>query len=201
MGALGDPTRKALYEFVAGSMEPVGRDEAAAATGLARQTAAYHLDRLAEDGLVEVSFVRRSGRTGPGAGRPAKLYRRSSQDLDVTIPPRRYLVAARVFLHALSPGDSRGLAQAARQIGLGLGEADFTTALEGAGYEPIAQGDGDIRFRNCPFHALAEQDRETTCGMNLELVKGMIEGSGYPGSAYLEPEDGFCCVRIRKAAN
>lgn len=206
LGSLGDPTRMSLYEFVAGSEGPVGRDEAAAAVGIARQTAAYHLDRLAEDGLVEVEFVRRTGRTGPGAGRPAKLYRRSDREFEVTVPPRRYLLAARVFLEAIagsggSGADAPGLARSAHRIGVSMGRAGLTTALKDAGYNPVVSDDQEIRFRNCPFHALAEEDRETTCGMNLELVKGMIEGSGHPGSAHLEPESGYCCVRIRNRAD
>jgi predicted ArsR family transcriptional regulator len=89
IGSLTDPTRRRLYAFVARSIEPVGRDEAADALGIPRQTAAYHLDRLAEEGLVDVEFLRRSGRTGPGAGRPAKLYKRTERDHEVSLPPRR----------------------------------------------------------------------------------------------------------------
>ena len=196
LGSLADPTRMSLYEFVAGSDGAVGRDEAAAAVGIARQTAAYHLDRLAADGLVEVEFVRRTGRTGPGAGRPAKLYRRSEHELEVTVPPRRYLLAARVLLEAITPNGGT-LASSAHRLGVSMGRAGLTSALEEAGYLPIVSDDEEIRFRNCPFHALAEVNREITCSMNLELVKGMIEGSGYRGSAHLEPEPGFCCVRIR----
>ncbi len=205
LGSLADPTRMSLYEFVAGSGEAVGRDEAAA-VGIARQTAAYHLDRLAADGLVEVDFVRRTGRTGPGAGRPAKLYRRSNRELEVTVPPRRYLIAARVFLEAIAGSDSglsdgSGLAAAARRMGVSIGQAGLTTALEDAGYLPDDSEGNEIRFRNCPFHALAEEDRAITCGMNLELVRGIIEGAGHPGSAHLAPEPGYCCVRIRSTAD
>jgi predicted ArsR family transcriptional regulator len=197
LGSLADPTRMSLYEFVAGSAEAVGRDEAAAAVGIARQTAAYHLDRLAADGLVEVDFVRRTGRTGPGAGRPAKLYRPTNRELEVTVPPRRYLLAARVFLGAVAAGGGgSGLGDSARRIGVSMGRAGLTTHLEEAGYVPDGATDNEIRFLNCPFHALAETDREITCGANLELVKGLIEGAGHPGAAYLEPEPGYCCVRI-----
>jgi predicted ArsR family transcriptional regulator len=205
LGSLADPTRMSLYEFVVGSSEAVGRDEAAAAVGIARQTAAYHLDRLAADGLVQVEFVRRTGRTGPGAGRPAKLYRRSDQEVEITVPPRRYLLAARVFLEAIAGADASGgvgpgLADSARRIGMSLGRSGLDTALEEAGYVPVSD-DNEIRFLNCPFHALAETDREITCGMNLELVKGIIEGAGQSASAHLEPEPGFCCVRIRGNAD
>jgi predicted ArsR family transcriptional regulator len=202
LGSLADPTRRSLYEFVAGSAEAVGRDEAAAAVGIARQTAAYHLDRLAADGLVEVDFVRRTGRTGPGAGRPAKLYRPTNRELEITVPPRRYLLAARVFLEAVAAGGGgSGLADSARRIGVSMGRAGLTTALEEAGYVPDGSTDNGIRFLNCPFHALAESNREITCGMNLELVKGIIEGAGHPGTAHLEPEPGYCCVRIRITAD
>jgi predicted ArsR family transcriptional regulator len=201
LGSLADPTRMSLYEFVVGSEAAIGRDEAAAAVGIARQTAAYHLDRLAEDRLVEVEFVRRSGRSGPGAGRPAKLYRRSDRGLEVTIPPRRYLLAAQVLLEAMrAGGGGAALGGIAHGMGVAMGRVGLATALEEAGYVPATSEDGEIRFRNCPFHELAEQDRETTCGMNLELVTGIIEGSGDPASAHLEPEPGYCCVRIRKEA-
>ena len=200
LGSLADPTRMSLYEFVVASKAAIGRDEAAAAVGVARQTAAYHLDRLAEDGLVEVEFVRRSGRSGPGAGRPAKLYRPSDRGLEVTIPPRRYLLAARVLLEAMRAGGGAALGSIAHRMGVAVGRAGLATALEEVGYLPARSDDGEIRFRNCPFHELAEQDRETTCGMNLELVTGIIEGSGDPASAHLEPEPGYCCVRIRTEA-
>lgn len=187
-----------LYEFVVRSAGAVGRDEAAAAVGIARQTAAYHLDRLAADGLVEVDFERRTGRTGPGAGRPAKLYRPTNVELVITVPPRRYLLAARVFLDAVvDGGGTSALADSARRTGLEMGRAGLLKALEEAGYVPENSPDNEIRFLNCPFHALAETDRQITCGMNLELVKGMIEGAGYPGAARLEPVPGYCCVRIR----
>src|SRR5947209_4013143 len=84
MGALGEPTRRALYEHVAAAGDWVSRDEAADALGLERGTAAHHLDRLASDGLLEIEYRRRSGRQGPGAGRPAKLYRRARRDFEVT---------------------------------------------------------------------------------------------------------------------
>src|SRR4051794_23134939 len=101
LGSLADPTRRALYDFVAGQAEPAGRDEAAAAAGLGRALAAYHLDRMAEDGLLEVSYARRTGRTGPGAGRPAKLYRRADREFSISLPPRNYELAARIFADAV----------------------------------------------------------------------------------------------------
>src|SRR5688500_19847610 len=114
VGSLGDPTRRALYDFVVRQAEPAGRDEAAAAAGLGRTLTAYHLDRRVEDGLLEVSFARRTGRSGPGAGRPAKLYRRATREFNITLPPRNYELAARIFANAVD-SDPTGRAKAALQ--------------------------------------------------------------------------------------
>src|SRR5215208_5795625 len=95
LAVLGEPVRRALYDFVSGQREPVGRDAAAAAVEIGRPLAAFHLDRLVAAGLLEVTFRRLSGRTGPGAGRPAKLYQRSKRDLELSLPARRYELAAR----------------------------------------------------------------------------------------------------------
>src|SRR5512139_1666519 len=101
VAALGEPTRHALYDLVAGSAEPVGRDDAVTALGISRELAAFHLDRLVEAGLLETEYRRRSGRTGPGAGRPAKLYRRAGHEIEVSLPPRRYDRAAALMATAL----------------------------------------------------------------------------------------------------
>jgi predicted ArsR family transcriptional regulator len=198
IGALTDPTRRGLYEFVVSSARAVGRDEAADATGIPRQTAAYHLDRLAEEGLVEVEFMRRTGRSGPGAGRPAKLYRRSDRDHEASVPPRRYALAARILLEAASAGgiDGSKLTEAAHRLGRELGAKGVDRVLWETGYEPVEEG-GEIRFRNCPFHALKEQNQALVCQLNLSLVEGMLEDASDGRSARLEPSDSYCCVRIR----
>jgi predicted ArsR family transcriptional regulator len=198
IGALTDLTRRQLYEFVMTSSDSVGRDEAAQAVGIPRQTAAYHLDRLAEEGLVEVEFLRRTGRTGPGAGRPAKLYKRSERDHEVSLPPRRYALAARILLEAISssrvaPSD---VAEVAHRVGRELASDGLARALRETGYEPVEE-DGETRFRNCPFHALREQDQDLVCHLNLGLVEGMLEAAPDGRNAHLEPSDSYCCVRIR----
>jgi predicted ArsR family transcriptional regulator len=198
IGSLTDPTRRRLYAFVAKSIEPVGRDEAADALGLPRQTAAYHLDRLAEEGLVDVEFLRLSGRTGPGAGRPAKLYKKTERDHEVSLPPRRYGLAARILLEAVSVGavKRKDLVAAAHRIGVELSEQGLDHAFRETGYDPVME-EGEIRFRNCPFHALKDEDQKTVCNLNLGLVEGMIEGANDDRKAYLEPSESYCCVTVR----
>lgn len=197
VASLAEPIRRALYDYVAGLSEPVSRDDAAEALDVSRQVAAYHLDRLADDGLLEVEFRRLTGREGPGAGRPSKLYKRSDRVHEVSIPPRRYELAARILLDAVREGhvDAEALTDVARRTGEEIGQVGLEAALEATGYEPVIE-EGETRFRNCPFHVLRDRDRETTCGLNLALVEGMVEGSGSETDAVLAPEEGYCCVRL-----
>ncbi len=215
LGSLADPSRRALYEFVTRQAEPVGRDEAASAAGLGRALAAYHLDRMVEDGLLEVSFARRTGRTGPGAGRPAKLYRRASREFTISLPPRDYELAARIFAGAVE-SDPTGRAWAAlRESAQDFGrkvaaEVDRRAAgrsesrrlavleevLSERGYEPFQDEDGVIRLRNCPFDRLADAHRQTVCGMNLALLEQAAASPKGTLTAVLDPRPGLCCVAL-----
>jgi predicted ArsR family transcriptional regulator len=207
LSSLDDPMRRRLYEVVRERTEPVGRDEAAAAAGVGRALAAYHLDKLVEAGLLTASYQRPPGRSGPGAGRPAKLYSRSDREFAVTIPPREYELAARVLVQAVE-SDPSGQSQAtlrdvARRLGVELsrrlqdGNAGLEVALARHGYEPRRGDDGVIRLRNCPFHQLAEHHKDVVCGMNLGLIEGIVAGLGADClRPVLDPRPGHCCVAI-----
>jgi predicted ArsR family transcriptional regulator len=199
VAVLGEAVRRRLYAaVVARHPAPVGRDEAAAAAGVGRSLAAFHLDRLVDAGLLEAAYARPAGRGGPGAGRPAKLYRRASRGVELSLPGRDYELAARVLLDAADPGRLPRAARAAgRRLARGTGRHALLARLAEHGYEPVAEA-GAIRLRNCPFHALAESDREAVCGMNLALLEGLVEG--FPAlrlKARLEPSPGYCCVVLR----
>ena len=101
LAALADPIRRELYLFVAAQPEPVSRDRAADGVAVPRHTAKFHLDKLVEQGLLDTEFQRLSGRRGPGAGRPTKLYRRSGRELSVTLPARRYDLAGQLLARAI----------------------------------------------------------------------------------------------------
>jgi predicted ArsR family transcriptional regulator len=213
LSCLDDPVRGRLYAFVSGRSEPVGRDEAAAAVGIGRALAVYHLDKLAEAGLLAASYRRPPGRSGPGAGRPAKVYTRSGAEFMVTVPPREYQLAARLLVQAVAADRSgrarAALHDAARQLGVDLGErhrADQATgdrlrlALETAlslnGFEPWHDG-GTVRMRNCPFRRLADLRPDVICQMNLALIEGLVAGVGAGGlRPVLDPEPTHCCVAI-----
>src|SRR5437867_11602565 len=89
VASLDDPVRRRLYLYVADQEGDVSRDQAARALQIPRALAAFHLDRLVKSGLLETTYRRLSGRSGPGAGRPSKLYRRAALRLDLTLPPPR----------------------------------------------------------------------------------------------------------------
>jgi predicted ArsR family transcriptional regulator len=197
---LGDATRRRLYEWVVAQGREVGREEAAKATGVTRALATFHLDRLAAAGLLEGGYRRLSGRTGPGAGRPARVYRRAPRDFSVELPRRRYGLAADLFAGALEQLDGgrppAALSDAARAAGTELaGGRVLLNVLEDAGYEPVVDDGGTIRLRNCPFDALVEQHRPLVCGTNLALGQGIVEGAGASDyQAVPDPQPGFCCV-------
>jgi len=213
VAALAEPTRRRLYDHVVRQPDPVGRDEAAAAVGVPRATAAFHLDRLADDGLLDVVRMRRTGRTGPGAGRPAKLYKRAATWVRVSLPERRYELAGELLAAAVEDADGSGerpreaLDRRARVLGeemgraAGSGGADAALAvLEENGFEPRSEGDAVVLV-NCPFHALAQRHPQLVCQMNLQLVDGVLAGAGGTGlSAHLCPEKGHCCVRLEPEA-
>ena len=218
VGALQDPVRRSLYRFVAAQPGEVSRDEAAAAAGIQRQLAAFHLDKLVEAGLLDTSYRRLTGRTGPGAGRPAKLYRRSAAERFVSLPPRKYDLAAELLAEAVEEAGDRparvALADVARQFGQRLGEqilsrlgsrasrerrlSALAESLDEYGYEPRREG-RSLRLSNCPFHALAEGHRDLVCGMNLTLVEGVVEGMRAGDlDPCLEPRPGECCVTVHE---
>jgi predicted ArsR family transcriptional regulator len=219
VAALGEPLRRALYRYVVAQPGPVGRDQAAEGVGVPRHVAKFHLDRLAADGLLEVEFRRPPGRGGPGAGRPAKLYRRACHEVRVSLPERRYDLAARLLAQAIVDAERDGVpvAAALRQAAAGTGHALSVQArraepaagpaallavargvLEAHGYEP-RDDPGGLILANCPFDALARGYAELVCGMNLDLIEGLLAGLGQPGlQARLDPAPGRCCVTVRQ---
>lgn len=206
IGRLADPVRRRLYDIVSSRAQPTSREDAAKAAGIRRSLAAYHLDRLVAEGLLETSYARTGERTGPGAGRTAKLYRRSDEEISASLPPRDYERAALLLAAALDR-EPTGAARSAlvdgayrvgrESVGISGEDADpLVNALAATGYEPACV-EGDIRLRNCPFHHLAQEHRELICGMNVSLVQGMIDAlPGDRRTARLDRGQTGCCVAV-----
>lgn len=223
IAALDQPLRRQLYRLLSDRDVWVTRDEAAESLGVPRSVAAFHLDKLVAAGVVEVTFERTSGRTGPGAGRPSKLYRRGNQEVSASVPERRYDLAGSLLAAAVAEAERTGapiadcLSATARAAGRVIGEeAAVATGpltkrddrrqavldiLARHGYEPTLGKRGEIALVNCPFHRLAEEHRSLVCGMNLDFLGGLLDGMVPSGKldARLAPEPGYCCVRIRAA--
>ncbi|AJP04957.1 transcriptional regulator [Streptomyces cyaneogriseus subsp. noncyanogenus] len=226
IAALQDPVRRRLYEYVVAQGREVGRNEAAEAAGVARTLAAHHLDRLTEVGLLESGSRRLTGRSGPGAGRPAKVYTRARAERAVSLPVRDYRTAAELLAEAAEEaGLDAGLYAAARRRGESLrgsaappgGLEEAMEVLAARGYEPHLEGaEGTegakgaeeatdaapcvVRMRNCPFHAVAERFPPLVCGMNLALLEGLL-GTDGPVRARMEARPGECCVVVETSKN
>ncbi|MGN6331441.1 MAG: helix-turn-helix transcriptional regulator [Motilibacteraceae bacterium] len=223
---LTEPTRRQVLEVVRAARAACTRDEVASACGISRRLAAFHLDQLAEAGLLEVDYARPPGRSGPGAGRPAKRYRWTQVDVAVTLPARRYDLVARVLATGVreSPAAAQAVRDAAEAEGRRLGAAarceggggpvvgvsdgagpvdglDVVAArLAGLGYEPC-RSEGEVRLRNCPFEAAVDVAPELVCGLNERFVSGLVAGLGVQGvEATLAPAPPDCCVCLRQAA-
>jgi predicted ArsR family transcriptional regulator len=221
VGALAEPARRALYLYVVAQPEPVSRDQAATGAGLPRHTAKFHLDKLVADGLLDTEYRRLSGRRGPGAGRPTKLYRRSGRQVAVTLPPRHYDLAGQILAAAVEDAArdrvpvlqavQRAAADAGHRLGAAhrprddgcpatRGEApvldDAVAVLDAHGYEPRVQGDRVV-LANCPFHTLARGHTALVCDMNLHLITALLDELGHPGvQAGLDPAPQRCCVTL-----
>ena len=207
LALLVEPVRRDLYDWVVAQARPVGREEAATALKITRALATFHLDRLAAAGLLEAGYRRLSGRVGPGAGRPARVYWRADREFSISLPDRRYERVAQLFALALEKLGNKSipdtLQDAARELGEQLGATGergapakrLIAALKAGAYEPVTDKAGVIRLRNCPFAALADAHRPLMCGTNLALAEGITRGSGATTvQPVLDFQPDLCCV-------
>ena len=217
---LADDLRQRLYAFIRRAERPVTRDEAAAAVGISRKLAAFHLDKLVDAGLLRTGSARPAGLPRPG--RAAKTYQPSGAEVQLSIPPRRLGVLAEILLDAVAAEDShadpRGTAfAAARQHGRMFGaavrrqtrpgrlgaERALTLALnflDRFGFEPVRPAPGLVLLRNCPYQPLAAREPGLVCGINQAFLAGFLDGlETSAAEAVLNPRPGACCVELRAA--
>lgn len=201
LAALGEPNRRRAYDLLRAAPRPLTRADVATELGIGLRLAAFHLDKLVEEGLLSAHYARPPGRTGgPGAGRPAKWYVAEPARFDVTVPPRRYDIAARILLATLPDEIEEELLSRAHQYGQALATQHPLTSLDDLlvdlGYEPHAGPDTAIELTNCPFNELAEQARQKTCTMNHAFLQGVTSVNDQSHEALLDPRPGLCCVRL-----
>lgn len=204
LSALGERTRRAAYDLLRHADRPLTRAEVAAELDIGLRLAAFHLDKLVDEGLASAHYARPPERAGgPGAGRPAKRYVANPTRFDVTVPPRRYDIAAGILLAALPDDAGEHLLSAARRHGRTLAHEHTDLALDELliqlGYEARTRTDGVVELTNCPFHELAEQARQPTCRMNHAFLEGVTAIADPSCTPVLAPEPGRCCVQIHQA--
>jgi predicted ArsR family transcriptional regulator len=217
---LAEPTRREVFEAVRRARRPLTRDDVSRVTGFNRRLSTFHLDRLAEAGLLVTDYARPEGRAGgPGAGRPAKRYAAAAVELELTVPPRHYVFAARMLALAIrqQPSDAAAAAfEVARAEGKRAGvlrrpvgrtsarrgRAAAIEALTDLGYEPAPEeasttSTSTLRLRNCPFRVVADVAPDLVCGMNHELVSGLFDGLELDRAGVrLDPKPPNCCLTV-----
>ena len=207
LSLLDDPRRRAAYLAVRTAGRALTRAEVADEAGISVRLAAFHLEKLLSEGFLEATYER--DESSVGVGHPAKRYRPTGLELEVSIPPRRYDLAAEILAEALeadspdSPLESLAdvAAEYGRQVGRRArahdGGSRLLTALRIIGYEPVLSVD-DVVLRNCPFRDVAQVRPEIICRqMNLALVEGVLAGTRSRSlHAVLSPSPGRCCVLV-----
>ena len=217
VAALADPVRRSLFELVRSVPGAVTREDAAGAVGVSRKLAAFHLDKLVRVGLVAVDTAAAAGRVG----RRPRVYRLAlATDVQVSIPARKHQLLATLLLEAVTsqrPGED-GVTAALRvsrercrdggsaerelrrpgRLGAERALSVLTALLLRLGYEPSRQSARTVHFRSCPFHPLAAEATEVTCGVHHAYISGLVEGLGASTvEAVLAPGSDGCCVELR----
>ncbi|MEX2553534.1 MAG: transcriptional regulator [Actinomycetota bacterium] len=218
ISTLDDDLRRSMYLFARRQLDGVNREDVAREFGVSRKLAAFHLDKLAGEGLLKFHYARPPGRSGPGAGRPAKVYEPSDVEVEVSLPQRRYDVVGALLVDTITTAAQPGVEHArtiAYEAGLAAGSkvredrhlrppgaeramAVAAEMLEEYGFEP-ARTDNEVSLKNCPFHALAQHAPELVCIMNQGFLEGVVRGLGNETvKVDLVPTEGQCCVRLRR---
>jgi predicted ArsR family transcriptional regulator len=187
LDAIGDSELRETLLFARAQALPVTADEVAAAQRVHRNVARSRLERLAEAGLLIPSFERRTGRAGPGAGRPAKTYRVAPELTAIEFPERHYEQLIGLVVDALP---KRARPNRLHEVGVAFGRElagraglrsarTFHTALRrvcaalgGLGYQAsVTELSGEravITTATCPLRPLVRAHPELA-----ELDRGM----------------------------
>ena len=226
LDAVGDPELRQALLFARGRADAITADDLAAAQDIHRNVARSRLERLAAAGLLEPRFERRTGRSGPGAGRPAKTYAVTPELSAVEFPERRYEQLIGLLVDAL-PADARvetlhrvgvsfgselaraaglrparTLPTAARNVCAALGRLGYQAAVDEAGAD-----EASLHTPTCPLRPLVvvrNEALEVDRGMWAGLVAAALQGAEAErvcceGRSCLD-DHASCRVRIRLSA-
>ncbi|MFO7292828.1 MAG: helix-turn-helix domain-containing protein [Actinomycetes bacterium] len=204
--ALGDPTRRGIYVAIRESAEPMTAGEIAELFGIHPNVARHHLDKLAADGWLVVSHRRPAGKSGPGAGRPAKTYEASKKEISIHFSPRRYELLVELLLRVLQRISPDDISRVAEEVGAEYGRelAAEIGAPEDAGYAEAVQAvavamtglgfsmDPDVEGQrllagNCPFGEAAADHPDIVCSLDRGIIKGLVAALGATTEPVLVP--------------
>jgi predicted ArsR family transcriptional regulator len=185
--ALGDPTRRSIYRFVAQAPRPLTAADVGAEFGIHRTVARAHLERLVDGGLLSADFLRRAE-----GGRPPKIYVRSDRRLELQLPARQYMALAEVLLRTLERFGEAGPVLVERE-GMAFGRHLAETApdlsldtrvavLRAAGAEPEVSSEGDIvtlRLGNCLYRELSGERPDLVCALDRAVVQGLLSAGDH----------------------
>ena len=214
--ALGDPTRRAIYIAVRESAEPLTTTTISNVFDIHPNVARHHLHRLTEDGYLRVSATR--GRSGPGAGRPAKGYEATSKEVSVHFAPQRSEMLVELLMKVLEKVSKDDLSGIAEEVGRQYGkELAFEIGVqEETGYDAAVQSvakamtglgfamDPDISGQrlltsHCPFGEAASNHPEVVCSLDRGIVSGLFGQLSVPCTPVLIPHsrpDDDCITRV-----
>ncbi len=221
LAVLGDELRRRMFDVLRRERRPLTREEVAAAVGVSRKLAAFHLDKLVAAGLLRAHYEPPDGVRR--VGRQPKVYEPADEAISVSIPERRFELLAGILAEAVQTEESdetgrQAALRVAARRGHALGAAErerlrpgrlgaergLTLAaqtLDGLGFEPERAAPGLLRLRNCPFHPLAAACPALVCAVNQAFLAGYLQGLGSDSTtAVLAPHPGLCCVELRAAS-
>jgi predicted ArsR family transcriptional regulator len=211
-----DPVRRQVFDFVAHEGGEVSRDQTAEAVGIGRSLAAFHLDKLAAAGVLATTYRRPAGKTGPGAGRPAKLYRWSGDAVAVSFPARNYELIGRFLVEALGRRPATATLAEARRLAAAAGRAlgarnrpeleqdrdkALSALLADQGFRPRS-GPAGIRLENCPFRSWADLDQRAVCKTNAAFQRGILAGLEIADRRVaVDRKPDCCCIVIKERSD
>jgi len=188
--AVGEPGLRDALLFIRAQARPVTADELGAAQAVHRNVARSRLERLVEAGLLEPGYERRTGRTGPGAGRPAKTYAGLPELTAIEFPTRRYEFLLGLMFDALP---AAGRPKRLHEVGVAFGEQlahaaklrpaatlreaceGVCEAVRGLGYqasvEEVTEDGAVLATPTCPLRPLVRARPEAA-----EIDRGMWSG-------------------------
>ena len=216
--ALGDPTRRGIYVAARESADPLTASQVAELFDIHANVARHHLDHLVEDGYLEVTHRRPSGRKGPGAGRPAKCYTVTDKAIDLHYPERHPELLVQLLLDVIDEIGADDVAEAARRVGkrhgeqlaaeVGLPEQEgyevavgaVAKAMTGVGFTMSADTDlGRLLTSCCPFGDQAIAHPHVVCSLDQGLVEGLmgdVQACGAPTVTPHAAADEACVTEV-----